>query len=144
MIRFCRARGAAVVAACVLTLGGIGCAGPSVAPYEPGADRYQFKFQLTKAPGETGTCTASASVRDRMARREIALPIFTARWGVRTAAAGQDSAYGARLEVAVAVDSEGRSGAFEATLRRGDQLIASRAATLPVAVVKPALKATPG
>jgi hypothetical protein len=83
-------------------------------------------------------------VRDRMARRGIAIPIFTAPWGVKTVAAGHDSAYGALLEVAVTVDASGGSGEFEASLRRGDQRIASRTATLPVAVVKPAMKGTPG
>jgi len=133
-----------VIVAGLLTLTAIGCAARSSVPYEQGANRYKFQFSLTKAPGETGSCTASASVRDRMARREISIPIFTAPWSVRTTAVGSDSAYGALLEVAVTVDPSGRVGAFEASLRRGDQLIASRAASLPAVVVRPKFKGTPG
>src|SRR5574338_615136 len=115
MTRFWRTRAAATIVAGAVALSGIGCAARSAAPYEQGADRYQFKFSLTKAPGEMGTCTASASVRDRMGRRTIAIPIFTAPWGVRTVAAGSDSAYGARLELAVTVDAAGADGAFGAS-----------------------------
>jgi hypothetical protein len=130
--------------ALAVALTGLGCAARSAAPYGQGTERYQFKFLLTKAPGETGTCTASASVRDRMGRRSIAIPIFTARWGAETTAAASDSAYGARLEVTVRVDAAGEGGAFSASLRRGDALLASRAATLSTAIVKTRMKGTPG
>lgn len=144
MDRIATLRAGLIAAVCALALAGLGCAGRSAAPYEHGAERYQFKFSLTKAPGETGTCTASASVRDRMASRGISIPIFTAPWGVTTTSSATDSAYGARLDVAVTVDALGRSGAFQASLHRGDQLLASRAASFPVAVVRPTMKATPG
>jgi hypothetical protein len=137
-------RRAAVFAAIVsLAVVGFGCAAPSATPYEQGADRYQFKFSLSRVAGEAGTCTASASVKDLLADRQMTIPIFTARWGVETTAAAVDSAYGARLDVTVQVGASGEHGEFKAELHRGDLLIASRTATLPVAVVKSKMKAIP-
>jgi len=138
-----RYRACLAALAFALVLAGLGCAGRPAAPYEQGAERYQFKFSLTKAPGETGTCTASASVRDRLARRGFSIPIFTAPWGVKTTASATDSAYGARLELEVTVDATGQSGAFHASLRRGDQLLASREASFPATLVRPTMKGTP-
>ena len=137
-------RRAGVVAAIVsLAASGLGCAARSVTPYEQGADRYRFKFSLSRVAGETGTCTAAASVKDRMADRGITITIFTAPWGKKTTAAATDSAYGARLDVAVTVDASGQRGEFVASLHRGDLLIASRTSTLPVAVVTSKMKAVP-
>ena len=107
-------RRAGVVAAIVsLAASGLGCAARSVTPYEQGADR------------------------------GITIPIFTAPWGKKTTAAATDSAYGARLDVAVTVDASGQRGEFVASLHRGDLLIASRTSTLPVAVVTSKMKAVP-
>ncbi|HET9952443.1 MAG TPA: hypothetical protein VFS09_11685 [Candidatus Eisenbacteria bacterium] len=137
-------RRAGIVAALVtLAASGVGCAARSATPYEQGADRYRFKFALTRVSGETGACTASTSVRDQAADRGISIPIFTAPWGAKTTAAATDSAYGARLDVAVTVDASGQRGDFKATLHRGDLLIASRTASIPVAIVKSPMKAIP-
>ena len=126
-----------------LALGGAGCAGTfGSIPYEQGAERYEFKFTLTKAPAETGTCTASATVRDRRTGRKIVVPIFTAPWGRESTSSAVDAAYDARLEVRVMTNETGDRGVFTASLRRGDQLIASQEATVPVRIVRPNL--TPG
>lgn len=127
--------GALLVAGAVALLG-LGCASRSAVPYQQGAERYQFQFHLTRAQGEIGSCTASASVIDRMAHRGIVIPIFTALWGSKTTAAWSDSAYAARLDVSVTVDASGERGTFEAALRRGDRLIASRSSSLAVTVVR--------
>ena len=136
-------RTATFLAVVSMALSGFGCAAPSATPYEQGVNRYQFKFSLSRANGETGTCTASASVKDLMADRRMTIPIFTAPWGVETTATAVDSAYGARLDVTVKVGASGESGEFKATLHRGDLLVASRTSALPVAVVKSKMKAIP-
>ena len=78
-----------------------------------------------------------------MTDRGMSIPIFTAPWGVETTASASDSAYGARLDVTVTIGSSGQSGEFEATVHRGDLLVASRKASLPVAIVKSPIKAVP-
>jgi len=142
IVRSWKVRAAAAGLGVALALAGLGCAARSAAPYESGASRYRFKFSLTRAPGETGACTASASVTDTAARRGIAIPIFTAPWGATTSAAAVDSVYGARLQLTVAMEAAGGSGEFSATLRRGESLIASRKASIPVAVVVPVIRGT--
>lgn len=143
MSRASKRRAAILAVVCALAASGVGCAARSVTPYEQGAERYRFKFSLSRVAGETGTCTAAASVKDRMAERGMSIPIFTAPWGQKTTAAATDSAYGARLDVAVTVDASGQRGEFVASLHRGDLLIASRTSTLPVAVVTSTMKAVP-
>ena len=141
--RIWRRRAARLVAVASLAASAFGCAANSATPYEQGANRYQFKFSLSRVSGESGTCTASASVKDLMADRRLSVPIFTARWGEQTTATAVDSAYGARLDVAVTVGATGQSGEFKATLHRGDLLVASRTSAMPVAVVKSKMKAIP-
>jgi hypothetical protein len=127
-----------------LALAGAGCAGRSAAPYEQGDARYEFKFMLTRAPGESGACAASASLHDRMADRRIVIPVFTAPWGVTASASASDSAYGARFQVDVTVDGSGTVGLFAASLRRDGQLIASRTASQPVSVRPSKTRTGPG
>ena len=122
--------------AAVLASLGPGCSSRSVAPFEPGADRYRFSLHLSREIGETGSCTATISVTDLAAKQKIAIPVFTAPWGKESVAAAVDSTYGARLEATVTVSDDGAKGECRAVLLRGTSLIASRAATVSVAVVK--------
>src|SRR5512134_889200 len=113
-----------------------GCASRSVTPFEPGENRYRFSLVLSREIGETGSCTASVSVRDLAAKRTITIPDFTAPWGANAVAAAADSLYGARLEATVTVSADGAKGECRAVLMRGASLIASRAASVPVVVAR--------
>jgi hypothetical protein len=113
-----------------------GCGGRAAAPYEQSDARYRFTYRLEKVRGETGACTGIMMVRDLSAGRVISIPIFTTPWGATTTAKGRDAAYGAEFEVTVDLNAAGTSGKVRGTLRRGESLIASRTATVPVTVSK--------
>ena len=76
--------------------------------------------------------------RDLAADRDLALPLFTAPWGKITERTATDTTYATTLAVRVEVTSDGASAAFRAELRRGETLLATRSAAIPVKVVKPA------
>jgi hypothetical protein len=118
----------------------VGCASHRVPPYEQGARRYHFTIQLTQRTGESGTCSAAASVTDLAAKRKLAIPLFTAMWGATAESSAVDEAYGARLEATVSMSRDGSQGECRAELHRGEQLIASRTATIPVVVVRTSSK----
>ena len=122
---------AAVVA---LGLSMAGCASRNVAPFEQGADRYKFDIALTRGIGETGACAAAVSVTDRAAKRKLRIPLCTAPWGATTERAADDSTYGARLSAVIAMSADGLSGKCRAALYRGETLLASREAAIPVRV----------
>lgn len=115
---------------------GLGCASRTVTPFEPGESRYRFSLLLSRQVGETGACAATVSVTDLAAKRKIEIPVFTAPWGKESVAAAVDSAYGARLEATVSVWADGTKGDCRAVLLRGTDLMASRTATVTVAVDK--------
>ncbi len=138
-----RVRSALVATAAGLALAALhGCASRAAMPYEQGDSRYRFEFRLERMAGETGTCSAAVKVRDLAARRDLAIPLFTAPWGASTSRAAADSTYGARLTATVEVKADGASAAFRAELKRGDLLLAARTAAIPVKVVEPAKQRT--
>ncbi len=124
------------VGVCLVAMLVAGCASQRVPPYEQGADRYRFTIQLTQRLGETGTCSAAVAVTDLAAKRKLANPLYTAPWGATAESSAVDSTYGARLEATVSVSGDGSKGECRAVLHRGDAIIASRAATIPVVVVR--------
>ncbi len=128
------------VGVCLVALLVAGCASQRVPPYEQGADRYRFTIELTQRLGETGTCSAAVAVTDLAAKRKLAIPLFTARWGATAESSAVDTTYGARLEATVLMAGDGSKGECRAVLHRGDDLIASRAATIPVVVVRTSSK----
>ena len=126
-------RAAAVCAvACFFALLVAGCSSQDVAPFEQDANRYRFAMVLSRGSGETGACAAAVSVTDLAAKRKIVIPLFTAPWGVKADAASVDTTYGARLEATVTVSADGSKGECRAALYRGETLVASREATVPV------------
>ena len=131
---------AACVGACVVALLAAGCASQHVAPYQQGADRYRFAIQLTQRLGESGTCTASVAVTDLAAKRKLAIPLFTAPWGAKAENSAVDATYGARLDATVSMSGDGSEGECRAELHRGEELIASRTATISVVVVRTSSK----
>jgi hypothetical protein len=119
-----------------------GCASRTAMPFEEGASRYRFEFRLERMAGETGACAAAVRVRDLEAKRDLAIPLFSAAWGKVTDGAATDSTYGAVLSASVDVAADGSSARFHADLKRDDRLLASRTAAIPVKVVKPAPQRT--
>lgn len=136
--RWGRGPAAIGILVCLVALFAVGCSSTRVPPYEQGADRYRFTLQLTQRLGESGTCTAAISVTDLAAKRRLAIPLFTARWGATTERSAVDSTYGARLEATILMSGDGSKGECRAVVHRGDELIASRTATIPVVVVRKA------
>lgn len=128
------ARALRLAAVAALGLSMAGCASRNVAPFEQGAYRYKFDIALTRGVGETGACAAAVSVTDTAAKRKIRIPLFTAPWGVTTERAADDSTYGARLSAVVSMSADGLSGQCRAALYRGETLLASREAAVPVRV----------
>ena len=123
------------VGACLFTLLAVGCASQTATtPFEQGADRYRFSFLLSRGSAETGACAASVSVTDLATKRKIAIPLFTAPWGVKAEASAADTTYGARLVADITVSADGLKGECRAALYRGETLIASRDASVPVLV----------
>lgn len=121
---------------------GAGCAARGTMPFQEGDGRYRFEFRLERMAGETGSCAAAVRVRDLEAKRDLAIPLFSVAWGATAEQKAVDAAHGAVLSATVAVADDGVSGRFRAELRRGDLLLASRSAAIPVQVVKPAPRRT--
>lgn len=119
---------------CLVSLLASGCASRRVAPFEQDADRYRFSFRLSRGFGETGACAASVSVTDLETKKKMAIPLFTAAWGVASESSVIDPRYGARLVATVRVAADGTKGECRAALYRGETLLASRETSVPVSM----------
>lgn len=99
---------------------------------EPRADTYDFEISLRQVPPPDHAARGEAKVTDRSTGKVLSAPQFVVGWGDDAVLESQDPETGARLRLEVAVAEDGRTATYEAELRHDGELVASRAATVPV------------
>lgn len=102
------------------------------APSQPRADTYDFEISLRQVPPPDHAARGEAKVTDRVSGNVLSAPQFVVGWGDDAVLESEDPETGAQLRLEVAVAEDGRTATYEAELRRDGELVASRAATVPV------------
>jgi hypothetical protein len=125
-----RPRPITIVTACAalllaLPLGGCATPTPSKESFEQGAARYTFEIKAEHSD-RPGVVWCSGRVTDLETKRTMDTGRFEIRNGEDGKATADDPKSGARLEVVVRVDTEGRTASYGASVFKGRTLVASQ------------------
>ena len=108
------------------------CASKPVHPPGQEIERYVFDVGFAPAPDRDRTLAGTVTATDFATRRAITTPRFEVEWGKEQTVTAADAAGDLRLEVVVKVEAGGHELLYEATVRKGSRLVASRKASVPV------------
>jgi len=126
-------KGGALLLAASLSLLAAACASSPAKPSPgQGTESYRFDLGFAPAPDRDRVLAGTVTATDLATRRSITTPRFEVAWGASQALTAEDPGTLARLDVVVRVDEGGYELSYDASVRKGGRVVASRKASVPV------------
>ena len=91
-----------------------------------------FDVGFAPAPDRDRTLAGTLTATDLATKRAIRSSRFEVEWGKEQNVTAEDAATDTRLEAVVRVDAGGHELSYEATVRKGARVVASRQASVQV------------